>query len=55
MPDYDADRFYVSHMKKIIDWYNEIAKYASFDFEEEKKDEAPGQEEAPTSEDKANE
>ena len=21
VPDYDADRFYVSHMKKIIDWY----------------------------------
>lgn len=55
VPDYDADRFYVSHMKKIIDWYNEIAKYASFDFEEEKKDEAHAEEEAPASEDKANE
>lgn len=54
VPDYDADRFYVSHMKKIVDWYNEIAKYASFDFEEEKKGEN-AEEEAPASEDKANE
>ena len=35
IPDYDADRFYVSHMKKVVDWYNEIKHYASFDFEEE--------------------
>ena len=32
IPDYDADRFYVSHMKKVLDWYSEIEKYASFDF-----------------------
>lgn len=35
VPDYDADRFYVSHMKKVLDWYNEIVKYASLDFVEE--------------------
>lgn len=35
IPDYDADRFYVSHMKKVVDWYNEIKHYASLDFEEE--------------------
>ena len=35
IPDYDADRFYVSHMKKVVYWYNEIKHYASFDFEEE--------------------
>ena len=35
LPDYDGDRFYVSHMKKVIDWYNEIAQFASFDFVEE--------------------
>lgn len=35
IPDYDTDRFYVSHMKKVVDWYNEIKNYASFDFEEE--------------------
>ena len=33
--DYDRDRFYVSHMKKVVDWYNALKKYASLDFEEE--------------------
>ena len=32
VPDYDADRFYSSHMKKVLDWYGEIAAHASFDF-----------------------
>ena len=32
LPDYDRDRFYVSHMKKVVDWYNALRKYASFDF-----------------------
>lgn len=32
LPDYDEDRFYVSHMKKVVDWYNDILKFASFDF-----------------------
>ena len=43
VPDYDADRFYVSHMKKVVDWYNELLTYASLDFEseeQESKDEA---------------
>lgn len=32
VPDYDRDRFYVSHMKKVVSWYNELKKYASLDF-----------------------
>ena len=32
LPTYDRDRFYVSHMKKVVDWYNNIKKYATFDF-----------------------
>ena len=32
VPNYDEDRFYVSHMKKVVDWYGELAKYASLDF-----------------------
>ncbi|MBO4566801.1 MAG: DUF5606 domain-containing protein [Bacteroidales bacterium] len=32
IPNYDADRFYYSHMKKVLDWYAEIDKFASFDF-----------------------
>ena len=32
LPDYDRDRFYVSHMKKVVDWYNNLKNYASLDF-----------------------
>lgn len=32
VPNYDEDRFYVSHMKKVLEWYDEIVKYASLDF-----------------------
>ena len=32
LPTYDRDRFYVSHMKKVVDWYNSLKKYASLDF-----------------------
>lgn len=46
VPDYDADRFYVSHMKKVVDWYNCLHKYASFDFEN------PDEEQAETEEEK---
>lgn len=35
VPNYDADRFYLSHMKKISEWYNEIKNFASFDFASE--------------------
>lgn len=35
VPDYDSDRFYVSHMKKVVEWYNELKNYASLDFADE--------------------
>jgi hypothetical protein len=40
IPNYDEDRFYVSHMRKVVDWYSQIVKYASLDFvkEEEQSD-----------------
>jgi hypothetical protein len=41
LPNYDGDRFYVSHMKKVVDWYNELKNYASLDFEEEEAAEEP--------------
>ena len=44
VPDYDADRFYVSHMKKVVEWYNELKKYASLDFADE--EQAAGEEAA---------
>lgn len=42
IPNYDEDRFYVSHMKKILDWYHDLVKNASLDFvtDEERKQEA---------------
>ena len=43
LPDYDPDRFYVSHMKKVVEWYNCLKKYASLDFTEEE-EEAPAAE-----------
>jgi dephospho-CoA kinase len=43
VPNYDSERFYFSHMKKILDWYNELAKYASFDFVEEEENEKEGE------------
>lgn len=48
IPDYDSDRFYVSHMKKVVEWYNELKNYASLDFAEE--GEKPETEDAPVNE-----
>ena len=41
VPDYDENRSYVSHMKKILGWYEELRQYASLEFveEEEEKEE----------------
>ena len=42
IPNYDADRFYVSHMRKVVGWYDQIAKYAAFDcVKEEEPGDAP--------------
>ena len=48
LPDYDPDRFYVSHMKKVAEWYNILSKYASLDCltDEEREAEAAKNEEA---------
>lgn len=48
VPNYDSDRFYVSHMKKVVDWYNELKNFASLEFvedEENAEEDAPAQEE----------
>lgn len=34
LPDYDGERFYVSHMKKVVGWYNELKQFASLEFTE---------------------
>lgn len=45
LPDYDRDRFHVSHMKKVVSWYNILKESASLDFEEDTQEE-DGQEDA---------
>ncbi|MDR2064609.1 MAG: DUF5606 domain-containing protein [Prevotellaceae bacterium] len=37
LPDYDRDRLYVSHMKKILDWYNQLQSNDMLDFEKDDK------------------
>lgn len=39
IPNYDSDRFYVSHMRKVVDWYNQLKKFATLEFvtEEDRK------------------
>jgi len=46
LPDYDPDRFYVSHMKKVVDWYNDLKNNASLDFVEEEEEAAEPEAEA---------
>ena len=45
IPDYDEERFYVSHMKKILGWYEELRQFASLEFVEEETEEEEKQEE----------
>ncbi len=40
LPTYDRDRFYVSHMKKVVDWYNALKNHASLDFVEPESEDA---------------
>ena len=44
LPTYDRDRFYVSHMKKVVEWYNILKNNASLDFESLEKPEASEEE-----------
>ena len=46
IPDYDESRFYVSHMKKVVDWYNELKNFASLDFDSESDPETESAEES---------
>ena len=44
LPAYDRDRFYVSHMKKVVEWYNALKNYATLDFVNLDEDEPAEQE-----------
>lgn len=43
LPDYDRDRFHLSHMKKVVTWYNILKEHASLDFEDKGQDNAAGE------------
>ena len=46
VPNYDGSRFYVSHMKKVAEWYNALKQYASLDFVTDEDREAEAAKEA---------
>ena len=46
LPNYDGERFYVSHMKKVVEWYNALKNYASLDFVTDEEREAEAAKEA---------
>ena len=39
IPDYDRDRFYFSHMKKVVDWFRILKENDALDFEEDSPEE----------------
>ena len=46
IPSYDETRFYTSHMKKVVEWYNALKQFASLDFLTDEEREAQAAEEA---------
>ena len=44
LPTSDRDRFYVSHMKKVVEWYNALKNFASLDFVNPEEEEGEDQE-----------
>lgn len=44
LPDYDRDRVYVSDMKKVFSWYNDLLKHGLLDKEPETDEENEGRE-----------
>lgn len=46
LPDYDEDRVYVSDIKKLVSWYNLLARDYPEVLEQEAEEAAPGEEKA---------
>jgi hypothetical protein len=40
LPDYDRDRVYISDIKKVIQWYNQLHKLEMLHFDEEEEEKA---------------
>ena len=45
IPNYDENRFYVSHMKKILGWYEELRNFATLEFAEDEEEKTEEKEE----------
>ncbi len=41
IPDYDKERFYPSHMKKVVEWYHVLKMADALDFEEDAAEDKP--------------
>ena len=44
LPNYDRERVYVSHIKKVLTWYNQLQRCNMLDVLDEKEDEAKADE-----------
>ncbi len=49
VPDYDKERFYISHMRKLAGWYNILLEKGITDFTDETAEEVPESPESPES------
>jgi len=47
LPEYDRERVYVSDIKKVLTWYNQLLKYDLLKFDEEKPAKTPAEKKAP--------
>ena len=45
IPNYDENRFYVSHMKKILGWYEDLRNFATLEFAEDEEEKTEEKEE----------
>ena len=45
LPDYDRERFYTSHMKKVLEWYNTLQQNNMLEFEPIEDEALPDEEE----------
>ena len=44
IPEYDRDRFYLSHMKKVLEWFRLLRNSDALDFLEDEKEEEKAEE-----------
>jgi hypothetical protein len=51
LPDYDREKVYISHMKRVLNWYNLLHKHGLVIFEEEKTVEVTDEVQPETTED----